>query len=71
MGVGGSLAIELTQLALRVVIHPPYRSVDVDDVILNTAGALLGYGVYVVGRGLLSRRRAARQADVLLPDRDA
>ena len=71
VGVGGSLAIELTQLALRVVSHPPYRSVDVDDVILNTAGALLGYGVYVVGRGLLSRRRAARQADVLLPDRDA
>ena len=41
----GSVCIETIQLLLRY-IHT-YRTVDIDDVILNTAGALLGYGIYV------------------------
>lgn len=58
VGLGASLFIELTQLALRTVSDPPYRTVDIDDVILNTIGALLGYGVFTVARAAWDRRRA-------------
>ncbi len=61
LGLGASLGIELGQLALRVFTEPPYRSVDIDDVILNTAGAMLGYGLYVVGRAILRRARQAER----------
>jgi glycopeptide antibiotics resistance protein len=39
-----STAIELTQLAV------PDRSADIDDVIVNVSGALLGYAVFSVVR---------------------
>lgn len=39
-----SLAIELTQLITRV------GSCDVDDLILNTLGGVMGYGCYVIFR---------------------
>lgn len=42
-GLGASLAIESAQLGLSLVLGFPYRTADVDDVILNTTGALLGY----------------------------
>ena len=45
---GLSLAIEFTQLFLA-------RSVDVDDLLLNTLGGLLGYLLFVLGRALFSR----------------
>jgi glycopeptide antibiotics resistance protein len=54
-GLGGSLAIELIQLGLSLAVGYPYRQADVDDVIINTAGAFLGYAVFV----LLSRRSRA------------
>jgi glycopeptide antibiotics resistance protein len=41
-----SIAIELMQLATS------YRSTDVDDVILNTSGAVVGYILYAIGKGL-------------------
>ena len=37
-----SLLIELIQLLLSFVVGP-YRSVDIDDLILNTSGGILGY----------------------------
>jgi glycopeptide antibiotics resistance protein len=46
-----SAAIELTQLAV------PDRSADIDDVIVNVAGALIGYAVFVGTRRVLSRSR--------------
>jgi glycopeptide antibiotics resistance protein len=42
-----SAAIEISQLAISAVLGYAYRSSDVDDVILNTIGAALGY---VAGR---------------------
>ena len=57
MGLGMSVGIELVQLALRLVAEPPYRSVDIDDVILNTSGALLGYGLFAAGRWYAARHR--------------
>jgi len=46
-----STAIELTQLAV------PDRSADIDDVIVNVSGALLGYLFLAVGRLTMSTRR--------------
>lgn len=41
-----SLFFELTQLSGLYGIYPrPYRLFDVDDLLLNTSGAVLGYGV--------------------------
>jgi glycopeptide antibiotics resistance protein len=47
-----SIAIELIQLAV------PDRSADIDDVIVNVAGAMLGYMAFVVGRAALRPRAA-------------
>lgn len=51
-----SLAIEVAQLWI------PNRMADVDDVLLNVIGALLGYAILVVIR-LPSRHRRALPAD--------
>lgn len=41
--LGLSAAIELGQLAISVWLGYAYRSTDIDDIILNTLGALVGY----------------------------
>ena len=41
-----STAIELGQLGLSALYGFPIRIADVDDVILNTAGVLIGYGLW-------------------------
>ena len=52
-GLGVSLLIEVTQGTGLWGLYPcPYRLADVDDLITNTAGALLGWGI-----GTLVRRR--------------
>lgn len=48
-----SLAIELIQLAV------PDRSADIDDVIVNLAGALIGYLVFVIVRSAVRPRAAS------------
>jgi len=57
VGLGGSLAIEVLQLALSGVAGFPYRQTDIDDVILNTAGAFLGFAVFLVARVAAARSR--------------
>lgn len=47
IGVGGSVTIELLQLAADAAVGANYRSVDIDDVIVNTAGALIGYALFL------------------------
>ena len=42
VGLAASIAIELTQLGLSAVAGYVYRQADIDDVILNVAGAMLG-----------------------------
>jgi VanZ family protein len=44
LGLAVSLAIETAQLTAGLLIGHPYRSADVDDLILNVAGTALGYG---------------------------
>lgn len=52
--VGLSAAIELGQLAISVWLGFAYRSTDVDDVILNVLGAILGYVSFLVLRPLFA-----------------
>jgi glycopeptide antibiotics resistance protein len=48
------LAIELSQLAVSLVLGYSYRVTEVDDVLLNFAGVLLGYAVFTVLQGRVS-----------------
>lgn len=57
-GAGVSLAIEALQFAKRFVdVLGMTRSVDIDDVILNVAGAVLGYALYRLVRPWSRRGR--------------
>lgn len=61
-----SLAIELLQTAV------PGQVVDVDSLLLNTAGAALAHAAVVpAGRAWLRRRAERRDAPALLPDEPA
>lgn len=55
-----SAAIELGQLAISVGLGYAYRSTDIDDVILNVLGAVIGYVLYLgiyLGSALLAAVR--------------
>lgn len=39
-------AIETGQLLISVVVRYPYRTIDVNDVLLNALGVVVGYGVF-------------------------
>lgn len=57
-----SLGIEAVQLVMRLMALSP-RSFDVDDVVLNVAGALLGFGLWWVVHRLLDPERATLDGD--------
>lgn len=59
-GAGVSLVLELAQLSVSLVLGYPYRHADVDDVILNTTGTLLGFMVFVAAQ---SARDGVSRAD--------
>jgi len=46
LGFLSSLAIETTQLLISTIIGYTYKIFDVDDLILNTIGFVLGYGCF-------------------------
>lgn len=46
LSVAVGLVIEITQFVLDLVIGGAYRTVDVNDVLFNAIGVLLGYGVF-------------------------
>ncbi|WP_316274515.1 VanZ family protein [Bacillus halotolerans] len=50
-----SLFIELIQLSFSVYIGTIYRSFDVDDLILNTLGTLIGYWFFYILRTLVGK----------------
>ena len=39
-------ALETAQLGVSLLIGAAYRSVDINDVLLNAAGVLLGYALF-------------------------
>ena len=55
-----SVAIEVTQFAANVLVDFRYRRADVDDVILNTLGAALGYVAFAVIDSIRTRLDQAR-----------
>jgi glycopeptide antibiotics resistance protein len=63
VALGLSVSIEATQFVLRFVGNP--RAVDIDDVLLNTLGACLGFAVYRLFRNGEGRKaEAADQGQV-------
>ena len=57
-----SLAVEVTQVALSVLLGSPYRVADIDDVIINVLGVALGYAVYRAIAFVLPRDPAVQPA---------
>ena len=43
-----SLAIELIQLSINMLTQVANRAVDVNDILLNTLGGLIGFFVYLL-----------------------
>lgn len=57
-----SVLIELSQLACGLVAFGLlYRTVDIDDVILNTVGGAVGYGLYVLAERGIAHAKARRR----------
>ena len=56
-GFALSLTIELGQLAVSLVLGYSYRVADIDDVILNVTGVLLGYGLVRLASSAIRRFR--------------
>jgi glycopeptide antibiotics resistance protein len=46
LAVGAGLAIETAQLGFSLLVNATYRSTDINDVLLNAAGATLGYALF-------------------------
>ena len=58
-GVALSLAIETTQLGVSLLVGYAYRVTEIDDVLLNVVGVLLGFALY---RLVLPRLKAQRRS---------
>ena len=56
-GLAFSGSIELAQLAVSLAVGYWYRMPDVDDLLLNVVGVLLGYALFVTLGGATSRSR--------------
>lgn len=56
IGLGVSALIEATQFGLSLGMGFPWRVADVDDLLLNTVGTLVGYGIRCAGH---ARRTAS------------
>jgi len=48
LAVAVGLVFERSQLIISLIVHSPFRVVDINDVILNAIGVLLGYGVFKI-----------------------
>ena len=46
LAIGAGLVVETAQLGISLLIGGLYRSVDINDVLLNAAGVLLGYALF-------------------------
>lgn len=56
VGFSVALSIELSQLVISLSVGVPYRAFDVDDLILNSAGAVIGWLLWRVSLGLYKQR---------------
>jgi glycopeptide antibiotics resistance protein len=46
LAIAVGLVFEITQLVISLVVRSPFRVVDINDVFLNAAGVMLGYGIF-------------------------
>ena len=46
LAIAVGLILEITQLVISLTVRSPFRVVDINDVILNAVGILLGYGLF-------------------------
>jgi len=46
LAIAVGFTFELFQLIISLVIQSPFRVVDINDVILNATGVLIGYGIF-------------------------
>lgn len=53
LSIAGSLIIESSQFIISTIIGYTYRSFDVDDLILNTAGAIIGWLILCLLQALI------------------
>ena len=58
IGLAASVVIELAQLAMSLLMGFPFRVADVDDVILNTLGTILGFASLRMAQRFLRATRA-------------
>jgi len=61
-GLALSAAIELTQYGLSLYVGHGYRAADIDDVIVNVTGTIVGLALFAIlhfGAALFGRRRPA------------
>jgi glycopeptide antibiotics resistance protein len=58
LAVGGGLSVEVGQLAISSLLGFPYRTVDIDDVILNAIGIVVGW--MAARLAIRARERRAR-----------
>lgn len=57
LGLCVTLGIETAQLVTSLLIGAAYRAFDVDDLLLNTVGVVIGWGAWRAADGLLGRLR--------------
>lgn len=50
-GFGVAFGIELSQVVISLIVGVPYRAFDVDDLMLNTAGAIIGWVAWRISAG--------------------
>jgi glycopeptide antibiotics resistance protein len=46
LAIAVGLTFEITQLVISLIFKSAFRAVDINDVILNATGVVLGYGIY-------------------------
>lgn len=46
LAIGVGLVIESTQLLISLLLRYPYRYIDINDVLMNMLGVLIGYGLF-------------------------
>lgn len=55
------IKIEVTQLMIGVLFGTFYRTMDIDDIILNTAGVFIGYGLYRIIKKSLKKHSETKK----------
>jgi len=57
LAVKVGLAIETAQLLVSIAIRSAYRGVDINDVLLNAVGVLIGFGIFRASTWLITALR--------------